>query len=80
MMQLQPLQSNNDVGCVDFPYFLPTGMPVPGLPHEREYLPFFISQTMNTACGRGIHFTTIIDERSLVPPGLARKLTPVWSV
>ncbi len=32
-----------------------TGMPVPGLPHEREYLRFH-QQTVNTACGRGVHF------------------------
>ncbi len=61
-----------DAALSIFP-LLPTGMPVPGLPHEREYLRF-ISQTMNTACGRGVHFAHHNYERSLVPPGLARKL------
>ncbi len=62
-----------------FSPLLPTGMPVPGLPHDANIF-VFISQTVNTACGRGVPSPTIIDERSLVPPGLARKLTPVWSV
>ncbi len=65
--------------ALSFSPLLPTGMPVPGLPHEREFF-VFISQTVNTACGRGVHFATIIDERSLVPPGLARKLNTGWSV
>ena len=75
MMQLQPLQSDDRRCVVDFP-LLPTGMPVPAY-HEREYLRF-ISQTVNTACGRASTSPTIIDERSLVPPGLPG--TPVWSV
>ncbi|SUG45732.1 Uncharacterised protein [Salmonella enterica subsp. arizonae] len=65
MMQLKPLQSN-DCGCVvDFPLFLPTGMPAPGLPHEPEYLRFHPPDRESPPrSSRPLH-PTRIDERSL---------------
>ena len=55
MMQLQPLQSDDRRCVVDFPLFYPLVCLFPAY-HMNANIFVFISQTVNTACGRGVHF------------------------